>query len=404
MIIQHRASRRSVLLGTAASMGAAVLAGCDRSGGGTSGVATASPAGGAPPDLPGFSGYLKQQAGAGRFAGTVMVAKDGRPALTAAYGMADRLGNVANTAATRYNVASMGKMFTAVAIAQLVERAHLSFTDTIDRYIAGFPPEVGGKVTIHHLLTHTSGMGDEALVRRPDRTTPPSTLAAQLAVIIKAPLAFQPGSQHAYSNDGFIVLGAVIERVTGRSYADHVHDHVFVPAGMTETRVAVYKPVDVPHMAHGYMLVDRNGQPLAGRPADADPTAAGGELRDNSDVEQIANPSGGAYSTATDMIAFATSLTGGKLLNRALTDTVTSGKVATNRRGAPPGDMYAYGFADFAVNGVRVFGHNGGSPGYDGQLDIYPSRGYAVVILTNQDNAAKPAIARSEEVLTRSGR
>jgi CubicO group peptidase (beta-lactamase class C family) len=398
MIIHHRASRRAVLLGAALSMAPAVLTGCGRSGE-TSGVPT-SPAGSAPPDLPAFNGYLKQQADAGRFAGTVMVAKDGQPVLTAAHGMADRRGHVANTAATRYDIASMGKMFTAVAIAQLVERTQLSFTDTIGRYVAGFPPEIAGNVTIHQLLTHTSGMGDEALARRPDRPTPPSTLAGQLAMIIKAPLAFQPGSQHAYSNDGFIVLGAIIERVTGRSYADHVHDHVFTPAGMTETMVAVYKPVDVPHMAHGYMLVDRNGQPLAGRPG-ADPAAATGELRDNGDLEQIANPSGGAYSTASDMIAFATALTGGKLLSRTLTDTVTSGKVATNRPGAPPGDEYAYGFADFTINGVRIFGHNGGSPGYDGQLDIYPTRGHAVVILTNQDNAARPAIARSEDLLTR---
>jgi CubicO group peptidase (beta-lactamase class C family) len=354
---------RAVLLSGVLSV--ACLAGCDR-------PATASP------DLQALSAYLKQRADAGQFSGTVVVAEDGRPVLTVAHGMADRPRQVANTAATRYDIASMGKMFTSVAIAQLVEQGKLSFTDTIGRYVSGFRPEIADTVTIHQLLTHTSGMGDEALARRPDRPTPPSTLAGQLAAIVKAPLRFQPGSQHSYSNDGFIVLGAIIERVTGQSYADYVSEHVFKPAGMTDTVVALYKPTDVPNMAH--------------------PSAPASGLRDDGDAERVGNPSGGGYSTAADMIAFATALTGNKLLSPALTETVMTGKVATNRR---PGDKYAYGFADFTVNGVRIVGHNGGAPGYEGQLDIYPTKGYAVIILTNQDEVAKPAIAKSQEILTR---
>jgi CubicO group peptidase (beta-lactamase class C family) len=128
--------------------------------------------------------------------------------------MADRQRGLANTAQTRFPIASLGKMFTAVAIAQLVEQHKLAFTDTIGTYLSGFLPEVAGTVTIHQLLTHTSGMGDAALRRTPDRPQPPHTLAGQLERIIEQPLQFQPGSRFGYSNDGFIVLGAILERRT----------------------------------------------------------------------------------------------------------------------------------------------------------------------------------------------
>lgn len=100
------------------------------------------------------------------------------------------------------------------------------------------------------------------------------------------------------------------------------------------------------------------------------------------------------------MLAFTVALTGHQLLPAALTDTVLAGKVAASGPGRPPGDKYAYGFDDRTVDGVRIVGHNGGSPGYEGQLDIYPGTGYVVVMLTNQDQVLVPAIQRSERLIT----
>jgi CubicO group peptidase (beta-lactamase class C family) len=295
----------------------------------------------------------------------------------------------------------MGKMFTAVAIAQLAERGTLSFDDTVGNYLAGFPPQIAGTVTIYQLLTHTSGMDDAALMRRPDRPQPPHTLAGLLERIITAPLQFAPGSRFGYSNDGFIVLGAIIQRVTGQDYADYVRGHIFQPAGMADTDIGVYKPSQIPGMKRGYMLVGQDGQPLPSGPSGSEQGAAAqsGTLRGNDEV-RIGNPSGGAWSTVGDLLEFAQALTRHQLLGPALTDTVLAGKVDTNRPG-PAKDRYGYGFSDRRINGVRIVGHNGGSPGCEGQLDLYPDRGYTVVMLTNQDQVLTPVLRRTEDMLTR---
>jgi CubicO group peptidase (beta-lactamase class C family) len=350
-------------------------------------------------DWQAFTDDLRQRAAAGAFSGAVLVANDGQPLLQQGYGMADRQRGIANTPQTKFPIASIGKMFTGVAIAQLVQRGSLSFNDTIANYELGFPPEVAGTVTIHQLLTQTSGMGDAALLRRPDRPQPPHTLAGLLQRIVTQPLQFQPGSRFGYSNDGFIVLGAILERLTRQRYADYVREHVFERAGMTDTDIGVYRPSDIPGMARGYMLVGQDGRPVPPAPSGQDSAAPSGTLRDNDEV-QIGNPSGGGYSTVGDLLRFAQALTGQRLLSPALTDTVLAGKVDTNRPG-PGEDRYAYGFADSRINGVRIVGHNGGSPGYEAQLDLYPDRGYTVVMLTNQDQVLPPATQRSQQLLTR---
>jgi CubicO group peptidase (beta-lactamase class C family) len=322
-----------------------------------------------------FDAYLKQSG----FSGTALVAKDGRYLLERGYSAADRTRGVPNTPRTRFCIASLGKMFTAVAIAQLVQEGTLSFADPIANYLSGFPADVAEKVTIADLLTHTSGLGDVAL----GTSQPPRMLAGVMARIVKEPLQFEPGSRFSYSNDGFIVLGAIIEQVTGLPYADYVRQHIFKPAGMTDTDIRVYSPAEVPRMAHGYVVGD-DGQP-----------------HDNSEMLEIGNPSGGAYSTVRDLLRFAQALTHYQLLSPTLTNTILAGKVDVHRPGGPAVDMYGYGFADQTINGVRIVGHNGGSPGYEGQLDIYLGKGYVVAVLANQDRVLVPAIQKSEELLTR---
>jgi CubicO group peptidase (beta-lactamase class C family) len=342
-----------------------------------------------------FADELQQRTAAGGFSGTVMVANDGKPLLQQGYGMADRQRGLANTTQTKFPIASLGKMFTAIAIAQLAQQRKLSFDDTIGKHLPGFPPRIADTVTIHQLLTHTAGMGDAALSRRPQ---PPSTLAALLERIVTAPLQFHPGSRFAYSNDGFIVLGAILERRTRQRYADYVREHIFQPAGMTATGIGVYRPSQIPGMAHGYTLVGQDGQPLPSGSGQGSTTPSAA-LRAN-DEPQVGNPSGGAWSTVGDLLRFAQALTRHQLLGPALTGTVLTGKVATNRPGLDK-DSYAYGFADSRINGVRIVGHNGGTPGYEAQLDLYPDRGHTVILLTNQDQTLTPALRKSQALLTR---
>jgi CubicO group peptidase (beta-lactamase class C family) len=347
-----------------------------------------------------FGGWLGQQADAGQFSGTVLVAEDGKPVLEDGYGMADRERDIPNTALTKFCIASIGKLFTAVAIAQIVEQHKLSFDDTIGNYLTGFAPAVAHKVTIAELLTMTSGLGDVAL----DGAHPPTTLTTMIKPITKEPLQFKPGSRFLYSNDGYIVLGAIIEKVTGHSYSSYLRAHIFRPAGMTHTDVSIYTPARVPGIAHGYVLVGPNGQPVAAGalPAPGErgaPQAA--SLRDSSGIPQIANPSGGAYSTVGDLLGFAQALLDHKLLSPTMTHTVLTPRVSAPQPGGPPIDKYTYGFAYQAIHGVSFVGHNGGTPGYSGQLDIYPETGYVVVILTNQGQMLVPAIQESEAILTR---
>jgi CubicO group peptidase (beta-lactamase class C family) len=324
-----------------------------------------------------FGAWLKQRAAAGQFSGAVLAAKDGTAVLDAGYGMADREEDIADTPQTKFCVASIGKLFTAVAIAQLVEQRKLSFGDIIGKFLTGFAPSVADNVTIAELLDMTSGLGDAALAS----ANPPATLAGQMKFILREHLQFNPGSRFLYSNDGYIVLGAVIQSVTGLSYDSYVREHVLDPAGMTHTSLSVYTPARISGMAHGYTL-------------------AGPTLRDDSATPQIANPSGGAYSTVGDLLSFAQALTVHKLLSPAMTATVLAPRVNSPQPGGPPVDKYTYGFAYQAINGVTFVGHNGGTPGYEGQLDIYPEAGYVVVVLTNQDETLVPAIQRSEAMLT----
>jgi CubicO group peptidase (beta-lactamase class C family) len=375
---------RRAFLGGALAVSAAAVVGCATSAMGAPLSGGGSGTSGIDADIQSLDTFVEQRTAAGEFSGTVLVARNGRPLFAKGYGLADRGRGVPNTARTRFCICSMGKMFTSVGIAQLVERGRLSFGDTIGEYVSGFPAGIANEVTISELLTHTSGMGD--VLARTDGSMPPTTLAGLLSEIEQQPLLFPPGTQYSYSNSGFIVLGAIIQNVSGQAYDEYVHEHVFLPSGMADTAVRVYTPDDVPGMAHGYALVSGTG-----------PTAT---YQDVGGMVQIGNPSGGAYSTVFDMLGFAQALTGHRLLSAAMTDTVLTGRIPISRPGGPADDEYAYGFEVEVINGVRIVGHNGGSPGYEGQLDVYADRGDVVVILTNQDQTMVPAIQASESLLT----
>jgi CubicO group peptidase (beta-lactamase class C family) len=302
----------------------------------------------------------------------VLIAKDGKPVVKQADGFANSQRRLPNAVGTRFNIGSLGKSFTAVAIAQLVEQGRLSFDDPIGKYVSGFPPEIADRVTIGQLLTNSSGLGDVFMRWHP--TAPAQLdLADLLARIVKEPLQFDPGSRFGYSNSGYVVLGAIVEAVRGQNYYDYVRERVFKPAGMTHT--GWYTRDQVPNMAHGYTQVDTSGTWIAG------------------------NPSGGAYSTVGDLLRFAQALLEHKLLSPQLTKTVLTGKVDTPRPGPAP-TKYGYGFEEQFRNGVRIVGNGGGEPGVEAQLRIFPRLGYTVIALTNQEGANRPVLERATRLVT----
>jgi CubicO group peptidase (beta-lactamase class C family) len=328
---------------------------------------------------PAFAAWLRQQATAGQFSGAVLVAKDGRPVMTRPDGFANLQRRIPNTLDTSFDIGSVGKTLTAVAIAQLAEQGRLSFNDPISKYLAGLPARLRD-ITIAQLLTHTSGLGD--VFARWHPTTSPLDVSQLMKRIINEPPQFTPGSRFSYSNSGFVVLGAIIQAVSEQTYYDYVRDHVLAPAGMTHT--GWYTLDQVPNMAHGYIPLQR---PQADRFQDSH--GAGG----------WGNPSGGAYSTVDDLLRFAQALLAHKLLSSAMTNTVLTGKVNTGRPGPAQVSKYGYGFEDEEVNRVRIIGHGGGAPGIEAQLRIYPTLGYTVVILANLDSAATPIYNQINQIL-----
>lgn len=319
--------------------------------------------------------YVGQLVAEEKFSGALLIAKDGKPLLTQAFGLASIAHQVPNRIDTKFNLGSMNKMFTAVAIAQLAEEGKLAFEDQIAKHLPDYPNQgVATQVTIHHLLTHTSGLADYFN----DKFTEASrarfrTVQDFFPLFVDEPLQFAPGSQWAYSNSNFIVLGSIVEAVSGQSYFDYVREHIYQPAGMINTD-AYELDHEIPNLATGY-------------------TRAPGESEwRNNLFEHVikGGPAGGGYSTVEDLFHFAQALTTHQLLSADMTTLVTTGKVALPGR---TDAQYAYGFGEELVNGFRRFGHNGGFPGINSQLNVYPELGYVVAVMGNYDPPAASRIA-----------
>jgi D-alanyl-D-alanine carboxypeptidase len=315
---------------------------------------------------------LTRDAAGDRFAGSVLLARNGKVLFSSAYGLADRGKTIANTLDTRYRIGSMNKMFTAVAILQLVQAGKITLTDTVGKYITDYPnQEVARKVTVHQLLTHTGGTGDFFGPEFQANRLTLRTLNDYVARFGTRGPAFEPGSRWAYSNYGMLLLGVIVERVSGQSYYDYVSEHIYKVAAMSrsgsEPESELQGKVSV-----GYMR----------RPGSSG-------WQPNTDTLPFRGTSaGGGYSTVGDLMKFADALIAHRLLNADNTTLLITGKAE-----AGGGRMYAYGFEDSRKNGVGFVGHSGGAPGMNGDLRIYPQSGYVVAVLSNLDPPAAQQIS-----------
>ena len=317
---------------------------------------------------------LDEDVAAGRFAGAALVAKNGKAVFAQAYGLADREKKIPNSLKTRFRLGSMNKMFTAVATLQLAQSGKLDLKAPFGNYLTDYPnKDVASKVTIEQLLSHTGGTGDIFGPEFEKHRLELKTLRDYVNLYGQRALEFEPGSRWQYSNYGFLLLGVVIEKVSGQSYYDYVRDHIFKPAGMTAT-ASEPEEQTVSERSVGYTRL------------------GGGDWRPNTDTLPYRGTSaGGGYSTVEDLLRFATALQTHKLLNAQYTEMLTTGKVD-----AGPG-KYAYGFQDSVINGMRCFGHGGGAPGMNGMLQICPASGYVIAVLANMD---PPAASRVSDFVT----
>jgi len=314
---------------------------------------------------------LKDQAAADRFAGAVLVAKEGKPIFAQAYGPADREQNIPNTLQTRFSLASMNKMFTAVATMQLVQAGKLRLEDRLGNYLTDYPnKDLAAKVTIAELLTNTGGTGDIWGPEFDKHRRELRTVHDYIDLYGQRPLRFEPGSRWEYSNYGFILLGAVIEKVSGETYYDYVREHVYIPAGMTSTGSGTEDKA-IPNLSVDYTKMGATHW----IPNTDTPTNGG-------------TPAGGGFSTAGDLLRFANALRENKLLDAQHTKLMTTGTVAN------PFGLDAYGFGVETVNGNQCFGHNGSSRGVNGDLEMCEDSSYTVVVLANVDPPAAEQVSR----------
>ena len=266
----------------------------------------------------------------------------------------------------------MNKMFTAVSTLQLVEAGKLKLSGTVGEYLPDYPnKDLAAKVTIHQLLTHTGGTGDFFGPQFDQHRLELRTLQDYVKLYGARGLEFEPGSKWDYSNYGFLLLGVIVQKVSGQDYYEYVRQHVFAPAGMTSTDSL---PED---------------QTVARRSVGYTKRAGSDTWQPNTDTLPYRGTSaGGGYSTVEDLQKFAQALRNHKLLDTQYTEMLTTGKVDTGG-----GGKYAYGFRDQTSGGVRSYGHGGGAPGMNGELTIYPQSGYVVSVLANIDPPAAQRVA-----------
>lgn len=298
------------------------------------------------------------------FSGTVLLARGSKVEFEGAYGLANRQKKQPNTIDTKFSLASISKMFTAVCILQLVEAGHLSLDDTIGKHLPDYPNrDAVERVTIEHLLMHRSGIGNywEAL----DTLKGPRPFHHRdyIPLFANIPLSHEPGTAFAYSNGGYIVLGLIIEALTGADYFDHVERAVFDKAGMADTG---NRPLEdnVPNRAIGYMRSIEH-------PGEWDDCTERWERRGSA--------AGGAYSTVGDLHRFAQALTRHELLSPAMTTAFLQGRTET------PVGKYGYGVIEQSLNGRRLIGHSGGHYGVAAELMMFPDLDTTFVILSNGD-------------------
>ncbi|TDD79500.1 class A beta-lactamase-related serine hydrolase [Actinomadura darangshiensis] len=394
---RYTASRRTalkVLGGTVASGGAALTS----LGGGVSAAASEGRTGRIPEELkPGgtLDRLAADLASKDEFSGSLRLTYRRKPVLARSYGMADKKTGVRNGMETRFGLGSISKMFTAVSVHSLVQQGKVNYTDKLGAHLDGFPAHIADKVTIHHMFTHSSGLGDFHNLpgyREASKTwdSADEVLNGTVEFIRKMDLAFEPGAGSTYSNAAYCLLGAIVAAVSGRSYYDYVKEHVFDAAHMRDSDFLT-KPewrAD-PQAAHCYYK--RRGE---------------SEWTDSLEEHPyIQLPAGGSFATCADMERFAHHLLEDDLLDAPYTSMMLNPKIPNPNAGSETTfrtmKFAGYGSLTRLSNDQWIYGHGGGSTlGTSAHFDVYPGSGWVVVVLSNYpDKAADPIADLARDVI-----
>ena len=307
--------------------------------------------------------YTEQLAKRGEFSGALLIAKNNKVISKQAYGYAHLGHKVKNNVDTKFNLASINKSFTAVAILQLLQQGKISLGDPVGLFLPTYPNDtVLNKVTIKHLLTHKSGIanifGNEKYIKGSKDLF--RTVNDLIPLFENAPMEFDPGKLFAYRNTNYILLGRIIEKITQMPYEDYIKRFIFDPAGMNNTgNYDLDHPIE--NAAEGY-------------------TAS--EIYPNKLKVNIhtfgtrGNASGGGYSNLDDLFHFSIALRNYKLLNQEFTDLFTTPVNETDR--------YGLGMQFPNPEKGNIYGHSGGHYGVTAEWRVYAEEDYTIVLLTNR--------------------
>jgi CubicO group peptidase (beta-lactamase class C family) len=311
------------------------------------------------------------------FSGSILVSLDGEILLSSGYRYANWELNVPNTSSTIFRLTSLTKPFTALAIMMLQERGKLDVHDPICRYLADCPT-AWEPITIHHLLTHTSGIPDYAAF---PNALPEAASSRSVTELIDTfrdkPPEFPPGTRFEYSNSGYVLLGAVIESVSGTSYGGFLFNNIFSPLSMRDTGYDVASQI-IKNRAGGYTIDGRT-------------------LENSSHIDPSnLYSAGGLYSTIEDLYLWNQALNTTQLVTQPTLDKIFTPQVVAPKYGAE----YGYGWIISESEGHPLVWHAGSLPGFHNYLAHYPDDQLDIIILSNLDTSDVPAIARGiEEII-----
>ncbi|MDQ6787728.1 MAG: serine hydrolase [Acidobacteriota bacterium] len=298
------------------------------------------------------------------FSGSILVARDGQPVVSKGYGMANVELDVPNSPQTVFRLGSVTKQFTAMAIMMLQERGKLNVNDPACKYLSDCPA-AWQPITVKNLLTHTAGVPNYTGFPDFAKTAVlPTTNAAMIAQLKDKPLEFAPGEKFAYSNSGYYLLGAIIERASGKSYADFLQENIFTPLGMKQTGYDVSARI-IKNRAAGY-------------------ARQGGEIVNAAYMDMtIPYAAGAMYSTTGDLLLWDQALYTEKLVSRKTLDEIFT----------PFKSNYGYGWSISKKFDRQEISHGGGIYGFATEIDRFPADKVTVVVLSNVEGAPAGRIA-----------
>jgi CubicO group peptidase (beta-lactamase class C family) len=365
----------------------------------SSGIPSAALPGGA------YDRYVAQLAAKGMFSGVVLLSHQGGTVLSRSYGMADSEKGIPNGEGIAFNLSSGSQPFGAVAILQLAQQGKLKLSDTVGTHLTGFAKDIAEQVTIHQLLTSTSGLSDSEMDLRRIFYSREEVHEFFQQWTRQAKLAAVPGAGFNTHSDGAAaglnIAAQIVEAVTGTTFWDYTQEHIFGRCGMTGSGFYTRPQwLTDPHIAQPYMTLANGSRVDAIRNLDTS-SPSPDELGKNPGRSFIGDAGGGGFATAPDLVRFARALGDGTVLDRPYAELLTGAKIPqggaqVGQPAAANPSFMAYTMPVHIINGQWVNGRGGANPGIAANWNIYPDTGWVGVTLANIDGVPLAELSQQE--------